>query len=96
MLVPSSTSGPLRVLIVDVTRNINGFEYQVSENIKAALFRGSIPVTANSPALVVDELEFSSAFTDAGEFSAVLLVAHGAEDEGGQAASFVEGPGCCA
>ena len=93
MLVPSSTPGPLRVLIVDVTRNLNGFEYQVSENIKVALLRGGVPVTANSPALVVDELGFSSAFSDAGEFSAILLVAHGAEDEGGQDASFVEGPG---
>jgi hypothetical protein len=93
MLVRSTTPGPLKILIVDVTRNANGFEHEVSSHMTAELIQRGVPVTDNSPALVDDEMQFSNAFSSAGSFSVALLVAHGAEDLGGDEASQLAGPG---
>ena len=93
MLVRSTTPGPLKILIVDVTQNANGFEHDVSRRMKAELVKSGISVTVNSPAWVDDELQFSDAFSQAGDFSVALLVAHGGEDLGGSDVSQLAGPG---
>jgi hypothetical protein len=93
MLVRSTTPGPLKILILDVTQNANGFEHDVSRRIKAQLVKSGIPVTVNSPAWVDDEFQFSDAFSQAGDFSVALLVAHGGKDLGGSVASPLAGPG---
>lgn len=93
MIIRSSTPGPLCTLIVDVTENSCGFEHQVSRDLAAELSKRGIAITANSPALVSDEQGFYLAFKNAGVFSVLLLVGHGAKDLGGKDASHFGGPG---
>jgi hypothetical protein len=93
MYVSDKTPGPLRLLIVDVTRNHCGFEHATTKRMAESIRQRGLDVTPGSPVLVTDALEYEDALLESDlAFNSLLLVAHGNPDVRMGDASTLIGP----
>jgi len=85
------TPGHPVVLIVDITRDREGFEYRMTQSISDELRKRAVDLTQNSPVFAADVSEYLGAFNSAPTFNCLLLVAHGGREPKGGRASEVAG-----
>jgi hypothetical protein len=79
-------------LVVDVTRDRQGFEHRMTRSICEELRKRGVALTENSPALAADAAEYGGAFNGAPTFNCLLLVAHGGKDPNDGTVSEIDGP----
>ena len=91
-LTLDKTPGHPVVLVVDITRDREGFEYRMTQSITDELRKRTVDLTQNSPVFATDESEYLGAFNSAPTFNCLLLVAHGGGEPKGGRASAVAGP----
>lgn len=89
-VVKSNVMGPLRVRVIDSTRNANGFEYATTNAVVAQLLRDGVAVEKVSFPETADA--FLRSFEEDGSFNCLLLVAHGeVSSPGPKATNFLAG-----
>lgn len=84
-------TGPLNLLLVDLTCNTKNFEYQVSDNICKDLIRNKISVVNDSVFKITEFDQISQAFNFSSSYNSVLLFAHGSRPDQDNLNEFVLG-----
>ncbi len=89
-IVNSRTPGKLQLLLIDLTQNARGFEYQTSRLIASSIKDRGVPLTLDDPLQLKSIEAYSEALKKYDQaFNALLIFAHGKKDQNDGTASEV-------
>ena len=91
-VVKSRTPGKLRLLLIDLTQDARGFEYETSRLIASEIKKRGVALASDEPLQLNAIEKYSEALRERGaDFTALLIFAHGCPDQKDNTASKVLG-----